>query len=247
MKKEIKNHRGETLDYSFHPSERHSDPQSEDQASLVVIGHGVTANKDREWAVTLAEALSKNGFSALRFSFSGNGESEGDFRDSCPSKEVQDLGAVLDAVERPVTYVGHSMGAAVGVLRAAKDPRIQALVSLGGMVDTKAFDKRKFSGLLPDQGYMWDLPACPYSRTFKEDMLHIGSVLPLAPQITIPWLLLHGSEDSVVPPEESQEIAKNAGGEAQLKILPGGDHVFSGPFAHQMANEVVALLNNLPT
>ena len=237
MLQEIRNHLGEKLDFSFHPSRKHEKDPSD--APLVVLGHGVTANKDREWAVILANALSENGFSALRFSFSGNGASEGDYKDSCPSKEVQDLGAVLDALDREVTYVGHSMGAAVGVLRANRDPRIQRLVSLGGMVDTEAFVERKFADLVPDQDFMWDLPECPYSSAYREDMLRIKSVLPLAPQIHIPWLLLHGSDDTVVPVEESKAIAQIAGGPTQLEVIPGGDHVFSGNFAPLMATKLL--------
>ena len=41
------------------------------------------------------------GIPALRFSFSGNGGSEGRFEDSCITKEVEDLGAVIDALAEP--------------------------------------------------------------------------------------------------------------------------------------------------
>ena len=72
--------------------------------------------------------------------------------DSCITKEVEDLGSVLDVLGRqPITYMGHSMGAAVGVLRAAMDPRIGALVSLAGMVDTAGFASREFGDQIPDQ------------------------------------------------------------------------------------------------
>ena len=51
-----------------------------------MIGHGVTANKDRDWAKTLANALEAAGHPCLRFSFSGNGDSEGDFRATSPTR-----------------------------------------------------------------------------------------------------------------------------------------------------------------
>ncbi len=235
MKKEIRNHLGEGLD--FHLTEG-----SSPEAPWFVLGHGVTANKDREWAKLLSEALGQRGWNALRFSFSGNGDSEGDFRESCPSKEVEDLGAVLDAVGRPVTYIGHSMGAVVGVLRAQRDPRILRLVSLGGMVDTRAFDERKFGSLTPDEGFMWDIPSCPYSSTFKKDMQEIGTVLPLASQIRLPWLLVHGTEDTVVPFEESLAISKEAAGPVELIPIEGGDHVFSGAAGPLMVEKVMLWL-----
>ncbi len=86
-------------------------------------------------------------------SFAGNGESEGRFEDVTPTKEAADLGSVLDALEawgvQHVAYVGHSMGGAVGVLRASVDPRIEALVSLAGMFHVHAFMQRTFGHLVP--------------------------------------------------------------------------------------------------
>src|SRR5689334_13749980 len=114
----IRNAQGERLDYTFHPG-------ADDGASIVVIGHGVTGHKDRPFLIALAEGLASAGFGALRVSFSGNGRSEGRFEDSNISKEVEDLGKVLDALpNRTIAYAGHSMGGAVGVLRAVRDPRI---------------------------------------------------------------------------------------------------------------------------
>ena len=97
---EIKNALGERVDYTFHPGK----PNSKD---LVVIGHGVTGNKDRPFLLTLAEGFAQAGVPALRISFSGNGGSGGKFADSTISKEVSDLGCVLDAVgDRRVCYAG---------------------------------------------------------------------------------------------------------------------------------------------
>jgi pimeloyl-ACP methyl ester carboxylesterase len=231
---EIRNHLGERLDLAWSPG-RPGDPR------VVVIGHGVTANKDRTWAVRLAAELADAGLASLRFSFSGNGESEGDFRASCPSKEVHDLGAVLDALHGArLAYAGHSMGAAVGVLRAAGDERIERLVSLAGMVHTAAFAERKFGDLVPGRDTMWDKPECPLSDDFLADMRAIDTVAPLADQVSVPWLLVHGTDDTVVPLEESRHIAARAG--AELSVLEGADHVFDGGAADEMARRVVGWL-----
>ena len=92
MFNDIRNPAGERLDYSFHPG-------AEGRNDICVIGHGVTANKDRPFVVALAEGLARAGIAALRFSFAGNGESEGEFVDSSPTTEAVDLGAVLDRLE----------------------------------------------------------------------------------------------------------------------------------------------------
>ena len=233
---DIRNSAGERLDHTFTAADNASQRPNE----LVVIGHGVTANKDREWAVTLGASLAKAGYDNLRFSFSGNGDSEGDFRDSTPTKEAADLTSVLDACgDRKVTYIGHSMGAAVGVLCASKDKRIQRIVSLAGMVDTADFAKRKFGDVVPGEGFMWDKPDCPLSQTFLDDMNAIGSVDELAEEIEAPWLFVHGTKDDVVPIEETEMMLTRTGGSADFIDIHGADHVFSGEAAQVMADRVI--------
>jgi uncharacterized protein len=234
----LRNAAGERLDLAFHPAGADGD-------ALLVIGHGVTANKDRAFLVALAEAVAAEGIAALRVSFSGNGESEGRFEDSTITKEVADLGCVLDAVEASgpwrVAYAGHSMGGAVGVLRASEDPRITALVSLAGMVRTAQFAERKFGDQRPGASLMWDKPECPLSQTFLDDMRLIGSVLDRAPRIEVPWLLVHGDADTVVPVEDTLDAAR-AAPNATTALLPGADHLFSGDATAQMLDETVPWL-----
>jgi len=239
MQVAIKNPRGENLEYTWHAGR----PDSHD---VVVLGHGVTANKDRPFLVALAEGLGAAGVAALRFSFAGNGGSGGRFEESTITKEVDDLGAVLDALEdfddsRRITYVGHSMGGAVGVLRAAQDPRIEFLVSLAGMVDTRSFAQRKFGDQVPGESTMWDKPECPLSQTYMEDMDRIGTVVELGTEIDVPWLLVHGDADTVVPLQDSRDIAAR-GVHAQLVELSGVDHVFSGDGTPAMVESVVSWL-----
>lgn len=237
----IRNPQGERIDASFAAASDGSPQRMVDgKAELVVIGHGVTGNKDREWAVTLAQALNAAGYASLRISFSGNGESEGRFEDSCPSKEVTDLNAVLNACEDwHVTFAGHSMGGAVGVLSAVQDSRIRRLISLAGMVHTADFAQRKFGDLTPGRDCMWEKPECPLSQSFLDDMRSIDSVIDLGAKVSVPWLLVHGSADDVVPHVESEQISAVAGGDHQLHTLSGSDHVFSGSAASAMAAAVV--------
>ncbi len=246
MFEQIRNPQQERLDVAFAPADAGSPVREVDgKKELIVIGHGVTGNKDREWAVTLASALNAAGYASLRISFSGNGESEGRFENSCPSKEVTDLIAVLDASEDwHVSFAGHSMGGAVGVLVASKDARITRLISLAGMVHTADFAERKFGELTPGRDCMWEKPECPLSQTFLDDMRSVDTVLELGAQVSVPWLLVHGSEDLVVPHIESEQISAKAPANTTLKTLPGCDHVFSGDAAGRMAAVVVDWLKN---
>jgi len=241
----LKNDAGEALEFDLEVGAKYPD-------TVVVLGHGVTANKDREWAVTLMETLVGAGVGCLRFSFSGNGGSEGRFEDSGPSKGAADLRAVLRALKAAgaerLIYIGHSMGAATGVLVAgaplAGDPPLAGLVSLAGMVDTHGFAQRKFGDQEPGSSLMWDKPECPLSQAFMDDMEAVGTVLVLADKVSIPWLLLHGTDDTVVPHLEAEQVASHVP-HAQVQLMPGVDHVFSGGADRDMAERTLNWVRNL--
>jgi len=241
MQTEIRNAQFEKLDYAYHPA------SPDTKSSILIIGHGVTGNKDRPWIEQFCNSVAATtGIPALRVSFSGNGASEGKFVDSTISKEVEDLGAVLDAVKaegyEEVIFVGHSMGGAVGVIRASSDSRINKLISLAGMVYTKKFTETEFGMETPDQGFMWEDEECPLSSAYVNDLTAIDNVLDKAPAIQVPWLLVHGDADDVVPIQESRDIFDRANEPKQLVELPGVDHVFSDGGLQPMIHAVTTWL-----
>ncbi|MBT8038253.1 MAG: alpha/beta hydrolase [Verrucomicrobiae bacterium] len=239
MQSIIKNNVGETLDSTWARGAgglRQSD-------WIVVLGHGVTGDKDRPLIVDTAAALNAAGFDTLRFSFAGNGQSDGDFRDATITKEVGDLDAVLSAVASSyshIGYIGHSMGAAVGVIQSAKDPRISALVSLAGMIDTKAFAKTEFGQETPDDGLMWEEESCPLSSAFMTDLCEtIQSIAEQARCVTAPWILLHGSADDVVLPRDTEQVQQMHGDAVQVVCVDGADHSFNQPAHKEQATDAV--------
>lgn len=220
MDMDLVNAAGERLSHTFTPGDA-------GRRALVIITHGVTSHHDREYLNDLAAGLAARGVAALQITYTGNGQSEGSFEECTISKEIADLGCVLDALEGfNVGYAGHSMGGAVGVLRAAQDRRIRALCSLAGMVRVQQFMERTFGHLSPGDA-MLGKAQCPLSQGFLEDARNIGSTLGAARQVDVPWLLVHGTADELVPHSDSEEArAVNPG--ARLELLEGADHRFSG-------------------
>ena len=239
----IRNASGERLDVSYHPAAAAPHP-FEPPRAMVVLGHGVTAHKDRPLLIALADGLSQAGLASLRISFAGNGGSEGRFEHAVASKEVGDLGSILDALERwgveRIAYAGHSMGGAVGVMRAATDARIACLVSLAGMVHVDAFFQAQFGHLAPGAP-MLDKPECPWSPAIADDAARIGSVTGQAAAIRVPWLLVHGDADELVPYQDALDARDAASGRPELVTLPGVDHRFNGALP-QVVDVVVAWL-----
>jgi len=237
MKLPIVNAQGEQLDVAFHPAEK--------SGHLVVLGHGVTGNKDRPLLVAIAEGLAERGWPCLRVSFSGNGGSQGRFEDSTISKEIADLQSVLDAIPETtrIAYCGHSMGGAVGVLTAVRDERLRVLVTLAGMVFTREFCQREFGEVTPGEGCMWDEEACPLSQAYVDDLHQHESTLDAATAMEVPWLLVHGSADDVVFPADSEAAYAAAPEPKKLVMIDGAGHSFDETSYPQVIAEIDAWLS----
>jgi len=218
----LRNKYGERIDHALH--------EGTESNKLVILAHGLTGDKDREMMIHLAHSLAQTGWSVLRISYSGCGKSEGKFTDATITKESDDLSSILDQVKgtKKIAYVGYSMGAAVGALTVAKDDRINVMVSLAGMVRTKLFAETEFEGVTPGTGYMWEDESNPLSKQFMDDLCQIDTIVPAVKELRLPWLLIHGSEDDVVLPDDSLHLYNNLKGKKQHIIIENTDHSFEG-------------------
>lgn len=234
---EFRNRHGEKLDTAFHPGNR--------EDVLIVLGHGLTGNKDRPLLIAIAEGLSSRGWPCLRISYSGNGASEGDFRDATISKESDDLRDLLNLLPKGLktAYIGHSMGGAVGVMTAATDDRIRVLVTLAGMIRTEDFCEREFGGVVPDKGFMWDEPGCPLSQKYVDDLGAIGDLFDEVGQVAVPWLLIHGTADDVVLIEDSRDAYDTAEEPKRFVEIAGAEHSFDDKTYPRVVSEIADWLD----
>jgi uncharacterized protein len=86
-----------------------------------------------------AKAVLRAGFAALRFNFRGVGKSSGQYDYGVGEKE--DVAAAADWIEQkypgiPLSLIGYSFGAWVGLQVGCSDPRISAVIGLGLPLDT---------------------------------------------------------------------------------------------------------------
>jgi alpha-beta hydrolase superfamily lysophospholipase len=80
-------------------------------------------------------------------------------------------------------------------------------------------------------------------------MLQVGETMPRrAPALTAPLLVVHGSDDRLVPLEGSRRLVGSVGSpDVELKVYPGLYHeVFNEPEQDQVLDDVVSwILNRL--
>jgi len=60
----------------------------------------------------------------------------------------------------------------------------------------------------------------------------------LASRIKVPWLLVHGTKDDVVPIQDSLDIFTKANEPKMLVEIDGSNHVFADEYAFSMVKKV---------
>ncbi len=198
----------------------------------VVICHGMMSSKDSPKHRGIAMSLAERGHMALRFDFSGRGESPGSLLGLTFARQVIECRAAVAELRRAgvskIGLVGSSMGGAVAALAAvAESPAALVTMATVGRTD-----------LLPERAVgKYELERWERDRFIEVEGEKIGYALvedarridlpAEARKIKCPWLLLHGEFDEVVPVEDPQILYQAAEG-AVLEIVAGADHRFSG-------------------
>jgi putative redox protein len=92
---------------------------------------------------------------------------------------------------------------------------------------------------------------CPWSRALADDAARIGSLQAAAARVRVPWLLVHGDADEMVPLEDATDAIGASGGarehRPELVPLAGADHRFGGAIPHLIAAVVPWLVSKLVT
>jgi len=77
------------------------------------------------------------------------------------------------------------------------------------------------------------------SENQEEDLKMIKSVYPQSQSIFVPWLLIHGLEDKLIPISDSASLASNCEDIRYLVELPNVDHSFTGEVISQVSELII--------
>jgi cephalosporin-C deacetylase-like acetyl esterase len=209
-------------------------PELPGAAPAVVILHGFSGNKENSgiWA----EMLNPLGIATLRIDFSGTDESEGKFEDKTITGLIDDtisslnyIASLPNIVKDKMGVIGHSLGAAVAILSAAKDARIKTLVASAPGVKineiiASLYDAGDFSNA-PKKGYVEALKSGGKMKLlykFFEDAKQYD-IIKEASRIPYRFLVIGAEKDSIVPYDQILDFCKKVPN-AKLLSLPNSDH-----------------------
>lgn len=191
-------------------------------------GTGGAAMVGATYALLVDRVPGETGWAAMTFTFRGTGASEGDF-----SIEgwLADVLAAIDAVDARsdisgVCLAGFRLGGTLAIVAAADDARVRGIATFAAPASLREWvrdpawflEYARRTGVLRTPGY----PPDPVSWTHAIANLDpLEAAARLAPR---PWMIVHGSEDDVVPVESAHALAASAGEGCEVRIVQNGAH-----------------------
>lgn len=218
--------RGQLAERGHNPS-----PYGQTLGTLVLI-HGRKGRKEDYLAV--AERFCAAGFRCVIPDFPGHGDHPGPTA-TYGIKEAGIPGLILrEASEQfhfPTTsagLMGISMGGSIAVHAAAHDPSAWRAIAIVASFDTLASSlDYQASRLAGDTlGPAWMSAADSMVRRRAGFSIHDVKPSSLAPRITIPALIVHGTEDQVVPLSSARRLFDSfpASSSKQWIEIPAANH-----------------------
>lgn len=201
----------------------------------VVMGHCFTCSRHIRLLIDLSQDLARAGYMALRFDFSGNGQSEGDFARTSYSKHIGEMKQAVTMMGRKgaewIGLAGHSMGAAVSLLTAVEMEEVKAVCTIGGRYsqldplhlfseiqkrELKETGKVSFSS----RGQPLEL-----NQTFFQDAVR-HDLSQAVESLNKPLLIVHGDRDDIIEVEAAYQGRDLKPSGIDLVIIEGADHMF---------------------
>jgi len=215
---------------------------------IIIICHGMTGSKENNFIPLLSNNLFENGFSVLRFDFTGNGESGKEINEGTYSQEINDLGNAIDFLEKlnykKICVIGHSMGGTVSIIRTSIDKRINCLIPIAAPVHPgkeSLFPHQQKE--LEERGWILWWGHRKLKKSFFDDASKYDCT-KYVKKINVPILILHGEKDGTIPLQQAKDLYKNANEPKYLGIIKEARHCFGyeGPYKNQPETKEYKLL-----
>ena len=208
-------------------------PEGVAKKKVAIISHGFngTHHFGRDYFLT----LNKQGYEVYTFDFpygSVNSKSDNNTMNMSILDQKNDLKAIVryfqaqpDVDKDSIILIGESQGGLVSALAAAdlKDEVRRLILIYPALCIPDNWNKRYPKVCdIPDTTLLWKVPL---GRRFFKEIRHLKPLKAIT-KYQGPVLIIHGSQDKVVPVDYSEQAMKNYR-QAHLYILRGAGHGFT--------------------
>jgi alpha-beta hydrolase superfamily lysophospholipase len=211
-----------------------------DSRAAIILCHGFHGGAvDTHPAASIAR---ESGYNTLTFDFRGCGESGGKTT-SVGYWEVGDLLGAIDYLKsRPevdpekICVYGFSMGGAVAILAAEREPAIKAIITDAAFASLDALLSVKFNVFYRLPRFPFRYTAVWWSRWFSQTTGKKVDPLKALQKMAaesrgIPHFVIHGQSDDIIPVDNATLIyEKTPGPTKDLWLVPEAGHVAAGYF-----------------
>jgi hypothetical protein len=198
----------------------------------ILVLHGFLT--DHYQVLNSGKALRDAGYRTVMVDLRGHGQSTGKFI-TFGYDDTKDLEQVITYLQqhrlcgRTVGVFGTSYGAACSILLAGDDPRVKAVVAVAPFATLREEAPYFAKHLIPipglfmsDQDYITVINKMGKVAGFDPDAC---SPLVAIKKTTAPIRLFQGTDDLIVSPDSSRELAAAAPDHTQLTMIPGIGHL----------------------
>ena len=206
--------------------------KSQSPRGTILVLHGVLARSAK--MLPVARALAGAGYRAMLVDLRGRGRSTGKYM-TFGIQEAQDLSQVIDAIERrgllagSLGVYGISYGATTSIHLAAGDRRVRAVVAVEpfgtAREEVPHFARVMVPGigvLVSDRSYQQSLDEAGRIAHFDPDE---ADAVKAIQRTSAPVLIVHGTNDWIVPHQQSERLHAAALDHSELVSVPYLGHV----------------------
>ncbi len=224
---------------------------------IVIFCHGYKGFKDWGCWDLLAEDIAEQNIFFLKFNFSHNGGTVAQpidfpdlnaFGENNFIKELNDLDAILDYITDKknefsqqiditnITFIGHSRGGGIVLIKAQEDTRVTQVVTLAGVSDYKVrfpvgealvHWKKEGVAYIENGRTKQKMPHfIQFYTNFMENEERL-TISRAVKKLDIPYVIIHGTADETVTLAEAERLQQWQP-KSKLITIENANHVFGG-------------------
>lgn len=223
-------------------------PLRSDPRGIALFAHCFTCSKNLHVSTSLSKSLVVRGWAVLRFDFTGLGDSEGSFKDTHFSSNIDDLVAVGSWLHQhyggPQLLIGHSLGGSAVIRAAHQLDSVQAVATLGApshpdhighlIAEQRDMIEAKGQATVTLGGRKFTI-----TKEFFDDIGEHPMQMAIR-ELKRALLILHSPRDQVVGIEHATKIFVAARHPKSFVSLDHADHLLTDPNDVRFAAHMIA-------